>query len=392
MVSVSLQTLVLDLVKEKKHWERVAWKELCQNPWVDWDTLFPIKDKVPFIKKYLHLSPNFPPEQILDTLEWASPSPPDWVFFSKTMPMSFIVSTLDDQRYRWVFRSLCQNPDMTPAILHEHFWPYFSHDVRRAVLRDSCLYEHPLFLPKDLVFENRVLNVFALGHHPHFRPSWFSLVPKKRWDELDWKHLSGKIDPAFIEKTWGFYPWTLEGLSRHPRMPFSMVLRHRYSKKLDWEAISLHVRLSDLALYHHRLPFRYPWVSKNLHLRPWFVREHPMKKWDRLQLAMNPAMVPREIWEDRLLFPVWRWDHVLRNHALDKETLDKMNVSFLKRLVLVKNHFSLDPRYREVQVMRIQGFFWRVVSRRETTRKVRFLNRIYRMLNADAWGLVVSFI
>lgn len=391
MVSVSLQTLVLDIVKEKKHWERVAWKELCQNPWVDWEALYTVKDKVPFIKKYLYLSPNFPPEEILGCP--GCPTPPDyWTHLSRTMPMSFIISTLDDHRYRWVFRSLCQNPGMTPAILQEHFWPFLSDDIRRAVFRDSSLYQHPLFLPKDLVFEEKIINVFAFSHHPRFKPSWFSLVPKKRCDELDWKHLSGKIDPSFIQKTWGFYPWTLEGLSHHPRMPFSIVLRHRYSKKLDWEAISLHVRLSDLSLYHHRLPFRYPWVSRNLHLRPWFVREHPMKKWDRLQLAMNPAMVPREIWEDRLLFPVWRWDHVLRNPSLDKETLEKMNVSFLKRLVLVKNHFSLDPRYRELQVMRIQGFFKNVQKRREMTRKVRFLRCVYHTLNADTWGHVVRFI
>ena len=385
-------SLLLDIAKEKKLWERVAWKELCQNPWVRWEDLISIMDKVPFIKKYLYLHPQFPPEEILGWFS-ACPTPPDyWTHLSKTMPMSFIVMTLDDGRYRWVFRSLCQNPDMTPAVLQEHFWPYFSHDVRRAVLRDSCLYEHPRFLPQDLVFENRVLNVFALSHHPSFGTSWLSILPRKRWKELDWNHLSAKIDPAFIQTTWGQYPWTLEGLSHHPRMPFSMVLRHRRSKKLDWEAISLHVRLSDLCLYHHRLPFRYQTVSRNLHLRPWFVREHPMKKWDRIQLAMNPAMVPQEIWEDRLLFPVWRWDHVLRNPSLDKETLDKMNVSFLKRLVLVKNHFSLDPRYRELQVIRIQGFFASVQKRREITRKVRFLRGVYRMLNADVWGYLVRFI
>lgn len=379
-----LDTLFLDLVTgDEKYWGRVAWRELCQNPWIPWETLEAFSPKVPLLQKYRHLHPDFLPEGILEL-----PSR-EWAYFSKTAPMSFILETLEDARYHWVFRALCQNPGMTPKILADHFWPFLSYDVQRAVLRDSTLYQHPHFSPQDFPYH---VNYAALSHNPRFRPSWLSLIPKRRWDELDWKHLSGHMDPSFIEETWNRLPWSLPGLSFHPRLPFSLVLRHRRNKKLDWDGVSLHVRLKDLCAHHLRLPFRYPIVSRNLHLRPWFVREFPMKKWDRIQLAIHPAMVPRDIFEDRLLFPVWRWDHALRNPSLDVVTLEKMRPTFVKRLGLFKNLFGKDPRYLALQAMRLQKFWGCLRERRETSRKVRFMKRVHLTLDTDTWNLVVQFI
>lgn len=375
-----MDQLLVDVVRERKYWGRVAWKELCSNPWVDFSLLRSFSDKVPMIQKYQHLHPDFPPELILD-------APRDWAYFSRTAPISFILATLEKPDYHWVFRSLCQNPGMTPVILQERFWPFLSYDVRHAVLRDPFLWQHPNFSIGD--FDGSVINVHALSHHPHFTPSW---LPKKRWDELDWKHLSANMDPSFIERTLDSLPWSVEGLSHHPRLPFSLVLRYRRHKRLDWDAVSLNVRLPDLVAHHHNLPFRYPMISRNLHLRAWFVREYPTKKWDRVQLAMNPAMVPREILEDRLLFPVWRWDHVLRNPSLDLGTLEKMHHTFVKRLVLVKNHFSKDPRFVELQAMRIQKFFGYLVSRRHVTKRLAFLRHVYDTLDTDTWQSVLCFI
>ena len=387
MWTETMNGLLVELVRptHKKYWQRVAWKELCQNPWIDWTLLHSFAGTVPLLQKYQHLHPAFPPEHILD-------APRDWTYFSRTAPMSFILSTVEDPRYHWDFRYLCQNPGLTPEILAEYFWPFLSYDVRCAILRDSFLYQHPHFAPHDLTMDHRIPNVTALCHHPHFQPSWMSLFPRKRWEELDWKALSKRMDPSFIEKTWNRLPWSMEGLSFHPRLPFSLILRHRRHKKWNWEGISLHVRLSDLYAYHHCLPFRYPAVSKNLHLRPWFVREFPMKKWDRIQLAIHPAMVPRYIFEDRLLFPVWRWDHVLNNPSLDVRTFEKMHSSFLRNLGLFKNHFCRDPRFRNLQAMRIQQLWMDWKKRRRMSQKICFLVNVHHHLNADTWSTVLQFL
>jgi len=374
------------LVREKKYWDRVSWKDVCQHPLVDFQTLHAHAHKIPMIRKHIHLHPDFPPSFFFDYT-------PDWNHFSKTAPIEFVVSTLENRRYQWVFRFLCENPTMTPAVLDTHFWPYLSHDVRYAVLRDSFLFRHPRFSVDDLDHEPYRLRYLAvLSRHPGFRPSWLFRIPRRRWCELDWKHLSRTMDMTFIETTWGQHPWSIPDLSHHRRLSFSFLYRHRKHKKWDWDAISSNVSLADLSAHHHRFPFRFAAVSRNLHLRAWFVRDHPLKKWDRLQLAVNPALPPREIWADPLLFPVWRWDHALRNPSMDPDTLEKMHRSFLPRLALFKNRGTRDPRYLDLLAMRIFLCFQMYRQRRHLRRSLAFLRKVHTILHDDAWDAVMAFV
>jgi hypothetical protein len=107
---------------------------------------------------------------------------------------------------------------------------------------------------------------------------------------------------------------------------------------------------------------------------------------------MHPAMVPRYIWEDRLLFPIWRWDHVLRNPSLDQETLERMQRSFYQRLSLLKNHFHHDPRFLGLQATRIQTFFEAVHQRRLLQRKLAFLKTIEQRLPMDLWRRMIQWV
>ena len=383
-----LETIWRLLFRDKKYWDRVSWKDVCQHPCMEFSILHEHVQKIPMIRKYIHLHPDFPPSLLLDYTQ-------DWIHFSKTVPMDFVVSTLDNPAYHWIFRFLCTNPTMTPSLLQEHFWPYLSHDVQYAVLRDSYLFQHPLFSLQDLSQEPYrciLHNVHQISKHPGFRPSWLPRIPQRRWSELDWKHLSRTLDPAFIEKTWDELPWSIADLSHHRRLPFSLVIRHKKHKKWDWEGISLHVSLETLERFHSTFPFRYPVVSKNLHLRAWFVREHPTKKWDRLQLAMNPALTPKDIWADPLLFPLWRWDHVIRNPSLDTETLEKMHRSVYQRLGLFKNHGKKDLRYVDLQVMRIHRGFLVYQHRHQLRNKVAFLHKVHARLPRDMWEAVLVFV
>ena len=377
------------LLDHKKYWDRVSWKDVCQHPCVDFVLLESHAPKVPMIRKYLYLHPFFQPSLVLEYVD----DEQKWSRVSKTVPLQYVLPTLEDPRYHWVFRSLCENPTMTPSILKEHFWPFLSHDVRCAVLRDSFLFQHPRFPIDDLCHEPyRLVNLAGLSRHPLFSVSWFTRIPKKRWSALDWKYLSRTMDPVFIESTWPFLPWSIADLSHHRCLPFSLLVKYKKHKKWDWDAISLHVPLTHLCTYHKRLPFRYPVVSKNLHLRAWFVHEHPTKKWDRVQLAMNPAMVPKQIWEDRLLFPVWRWDHVVRNPSLDPETLQKMQRSLPQRFGLFKNHGLHDPRYIDLQAMRIHLCFRSYRRRQQFRRKLVFLCAVHTRLYEDLWDTVLMFV
>ena len=379
------------VLDDKKLWNRISWKDVCTNPCVDFMLLERYAPYIPMIGKHWHLHPDFPMVHLFG--EEGPPPSTDWKHVSKTAPMSCILRTLEDRRYHWDFQSLLENPDMTPSILRDHFWPYLSHDVRHAILKQSLVFQHSRFSFEELCGEPyRLLNVTILSRHPDFSPEWFHRIPKRRWSEVDWKHLSRTMDPRYIQNTWNHWPWSISDLSHHPRLPFSLVLRFKKHKKWDWDGISLYVRLSTLVAYHHRFPFRYPIVSKNIHLRPWFVREHPTKRWDRIQLAMHPAMVPRLIWEDRLLFPIWRWDHVLRNPSLDQETLENMQRSFYQRLSLLKNHFHHDPHFRGLQATRIQTFFEAVHQRRLLQRKLAFLKTIEQRLPMDLWRRMIQWV
>ena len=381
------------ITAHQKYWTGVPWGEACRNPFVEFEALARCTIEIPWVRKHLFSHPSFPPESLL---EWCGDDKKAWVRVSETIALEAIVPTLDDHRYRWDFRSLCRNPGLGPSVVREHFLPFLPREMVRVILADSPLFRHPLFSLDDLRAPPFSLgNLHILSHHPRFDESWFQYIPSDRWPSLDWKHLSGSpnIRGSFIEKTFYTMPWSLKGLSHHPGLPVRLVLRHR-RMKWDWDGVSMHMTLSDLCAFGKTLPVRYRFVSKNLHLRPWFVRENLDKRWDRVQLAVNPALRPCDAYEDPLLFPIWRWDHVFQNPSLDPTTFEKVRaqLAFPASFGLFKNHFTRDDRYVCLQAMRLQGFFRNLLVQKLTRRKVAFMKRAYDCFPLEVWWYLAAFL
>jgi len=381
------------IMAQQKYWTGVPWEEACQNPCVEFEALVRCTTKIPWVRKHLFSHPSFPPESLL---EWCGDDKKAWIKVSETTALEVIVPTLDDHRYRWDFRSLCRNPGLAPSVVREHFLPFLPREMVRMVLADSSLFRHPLFSLDDLSEPPfSLVNLHILSHHPHFDESWFEHIPSDRWPVLDWKHLSQhpNIQGSFIEKTFHTMPWSVKGLSHHPRLPVRLVLRYRYMK-WDWDGVSTHMTLSDLCRFGKTLPVRYRFVSKNLHLRPWFVRENLDKRWDRVQLAVNPALRPCDAYEDPLLFPIWRWDHVFQNPSLDLATFEKVRaqLTFPGSFGLFKNHFTRDDRYVCLQAMRLQGFFRLVLMKRLTRKRVVFMKRAHDRVPLEVWRYLAVFV
>ena len=139
------------VLDDKKLWNRISWKDVCTNPCVDFMLLERYAPYIPMIGKHWHLHPDFPMVHLFG--EEGPPPSTDWKHVSKTAPMSCILRTLEDRRYHWDFQSLLENPDMTPSILRDHFWPYLSHDVRHAILKQSLVFQHSCFSFEELCGE-----------------------------------------------------------------------------------------------------------------------------------------------------------------------------------------------------------------------------------------------
>lgn len=373
---------------ENKHVHRVSWKHVCENPLIDYSFLEARQEKWPLFKKFLHLHPDYPPERILNQKKT------DWIYFSRTVSIDFIVETMEDSRYHWVFYGICQNLELTPEILAEHFLPFLSYDMMSFLLKNSMCFCHPGFGFEVLQnYPYMLKNLHMLSSHPSFTKEWLFRIPKRRWNELDWKALSKHpgIPLSFIEKTFSSLPWSIPDMSFHPHLTLRFVTRYM-KKQWNWDAISENMHISEAWIYRNTIPIRYAFLSKNLHLRLWFVHERLFHKWDRIQLAMNPALRPKDVFHDPILFPLWRWDHVLRNPSLDMETLEKMRIQFHVQIHLFRNHFHVDKKYQRLQRFRIQHFFWNLARRRLLKKKIMFLKRVYQRLHADVWFFILSFI
>lgn len=391
-ISEHLDCILEKILEEEKHIHRVAWKDVSQNPWINFTLLWRCSKNFIYIQKFLTLHPSFPYDRFLEIIP--TPSKNDWCQLTKKCPVEDVLSSWGKEGKHWVFSSLCYHPDMTASLLQKHIIPFLSHEIIQTFFADSAFFHHPNFSWNDLhKFPFHKINYRLLSRHPHFDHTWLFAIPRKHWEELDWNHLSRTLPFSFIENYFLQLPWVIRDLSHHPRLSIQLVLRFR-KKKWDWDGISQHISLSDAWSFRKRISLRFRALSKNLHLRPWFVREFLGKRWDRVELAMNPALRPSNIFQDPILFPMWRWDHCLKNPAMDSVTLGFLlrQLPFSIHIYLLKNCFTQDPILRQTSVQTIVKFFRYRLAMQKQTYCLHLLRKIHKRFPTEIWWHIVSFI
>jgi hypothetical protein len=283
---------------------------------------------------------------------------------------------------------------MTFDILHDFFLQFMTFDVMKKVLGTCLLYQHLRFSWDDLhqpAFQP--VNYFLLSRHPHFDHEWFFRLPQRHRESIDWKHLSRTMSISFIMGHFRQYPWNIRELSFHPQLPIIFVLKNK-KKKWDYDGISQHISLQDAWTFQKNIPLRFSYLSRNLHMRPWFIKEFLCKKWDRVQLAINPALRPSLIYHDPLLFPMWRWDHVVKNAALDEHTWQFLKTQLLlpHHIYLFKNKGCFDSRLQNACAFTLTKFIRFCSWKRKTRIRLYYLRKLHQFFPFELWNIIVSFV
>lgn len=212
-------------------------------------------------------------------------------------------------------------------------------------------------------------------------------------------HRCSTFDATLLEQTLhhtrSHYGIPFRRLSRHPRLPLALVLRHD-SRPWDYAYLMMNRRWSrDQILWGittRRMNFRQ--FSHNPYLRLPILVEFIDRPWDWKVLAVHPAFPPYAIWEyGGSLVQRWHWSATIRHPRLDPGTFHRMRTLFHGRpLGLLDNRFVNDPFLRSVAGHTVQKNVSACVLRRRCRARLYAIHCLGRRLPLALLDMILSFV
>jgi len=312
------------------------------------------------------------------------------------LPLSFFLS---HSAYAWNLESLLLHPEWTPERWKE--WkqtcPSEYYRWKRYAQKKPSLCENKntrFYKIQSTCFPNQSL--WSYAHFPFEyekkRHSSF-LINHDSYD--NWQIQFIRLEDTFRTKR------TLRSsfldLMYHPDFPLALVWTYPtapwdFSFLLKYRKWSIH-ELSELT---RSQKISFTLFSQNVFLQPYHLYEFLGKSWDWKVLALHPNFPPQRIWEDRLLFPHWKWKMTFRHPRLDfyfwKTTLrPHLHMSTTSSL-LFSNLFQYSTELRTVSFFRIISW-WRECRRRQRlSHHRRFLIHCSHQLPSELLTVVLSFV
>jgi hypothetical protein len=163
----------------------------------------------------------------------------------------------------------------------------------------------------------------------------------------------------------------------HPKLnwQFQYLLRYR-----RWS-----IRHIEILLHNRRVDWKV--YSQNPYINADTVRSFLSYPWDWTTLAKHPGFPPQEIYEDRILFPRWKWKSTYMNPRISSRMWKRLHTRDL-----MENHFHHSRDLQERAYLWIIEFINTYVRRRRIVEKLDLLIYIKRQLPVEIVLDIYNFV
>lgn len=262
------------------------------------------------------------------------------------------------------------------------------------------------YLPLQIVLDHPHLpwDFHALRKHPHLTDGFVKKLQKK----LHRKVISlgyhppivrlfhGRTTYNFVE--WEVHPTRIAKMSYHPFLPIALVVRMP-NRGWNYHFLLRYRQWSIPQIKKLRQQRKMDWkvFSRNAFLTVEMVKHFLDAKWDWKYLAQHPSFPPQDIYEDRILFPRWKWRFVFMNPRITPPFWHKihdgnsMHDTYHRPFILA-NQFQFSDTWRLHATLKIQNWYYQRRRRRVLLLKLADLCFIIRTMPVDIQRHIVLFL